>query len=68
MTASGSGICISVVQGAAFVVRDRLLRVPDTTKLSDDIYQNAECSIKSTVPRRTVALGLTWIRTAMWAY
>ena len=47
MAASGTGVCVSVVQGAAFVVRDRILRVPDMTKLSDlleDIYQNAECS------------------------
>ena len=32
MAASGTGICVSAVQGAAFVVRDRILRVRSTRR------------------------------------
>ena len=32
---SSEGICTSVVSGAKILVRDRLLKVPDTTTLAD---------------------------------
>ena len=61
------GICASVVSGAKILVRDRLLKVPDTTTLAqlfERVKPDGECVVhEDVVVKCSSKPGSSWIDT-----
>ena len=62
------GICASVVSGAKILVRDRLLKVPDTTTLAqlfERVKPDGECVVHEDVVKCSSKPGSSWIDTEL---